>query len=249
MSLKLHWQTGQWITSGAQLALLAIGAQTESRAGWLATLALMAAISLIAWAGAVKRRRAIADTPTSRIASAAQGYVELQGTGRPLEGLPLVSPLTALPCLWYRYTTEEKDSDNKWKVVDQGESEASFLLDDDSGICVVDPVGGEIYSQHREQWTRGDSRHTEWKLIKGDPIYALGEFRTLAGGDGLLDPAEELKLLLAEWKKNPAELHRRFDLNGDGQLDQDEWLLVRQAARREVEKLHQQARAQPSVNI
>ena len=134
---KLHWQTGQWITSGAQLALLVIGAQTESPLGWSVCLGLMALLSLWAWSGALRRRRAITDTPTSRIASAAQGYVELQGNGRPMAGLPLVSPLSGGRCLWYRNTTEQKDSENQWKVINRDESEASFVLDDGSGLGQV----------------------------------------------------------------------------------------------------------------
>jgi len=249
VDFKRHWQTGQWVTSGAQLALLAIGAQFESPTGWMACLALIALISIFAWVGALKRRRAMADTPTSRIASAAQGYVELQGSGRPLDGLPLRSPLSASPCLWFRNITEQKDSDNKWRTISQEESHASFIVDDGSGQCAVDPAGAEIHTGHKRQWSEGDYRHTEWQLRPGDPLYALGEFRTLTGGDGLLDPAEELKLLLAEWKKDPEELHRRFDLNGDGQLDMEEWALARQAARREVEKMRRDIGAQPDLHL
>ena len=249
MLVRLQREYGQLVTSGAQVALVVFGFQMHSRLGWLGCLALVGGISLAAWASAIKWRRAINDTPTSRIASAAQGYVELQGSGLPLGGLPLLSPRMALPCLWYRYTTEEKDSDGKWKVVDRGESEASFLVDDGSGQCLVDPAGAEILTRHKESWSSGDQRHTEWKLLKGDPIYALGDFKTLHGGDALLDPAEDLKNLLGEWKANPRELHRRFDLNGDGQLDMEEWALARQAARREVEKLHQEVRAQPELNV
>lgn len=246
---KLHWQTGQWITSGAQLALLVIGAQTESPLGWSVCLGLMALLSLWAWSGALKRRRAIADTPTSRIASAAQGYVELQGNGRPMAGLPLVSPLSGGRCLWYRNTTEQKDSENQWKVINRDESEASFVLDDGSGLCAVDPAGAEIHTRHKQQWSEGDYRHTEWTLRDGDDIYVLGGFHTRGGGDALLDPAEDLKQVLAEWKRNPEELHRRFDLNGDGELDMEEWRLARQAARREVAQLHRQARAVPDIHL
>lgn len=249
MLVRLQREYGHLVTSGAQVALVVFGFQLHSRLGWLGCLGLIALISLAAWASAIKRRRAIDDTPTSRIASAAQGYVELQGSGQPLAGLPLLSPRTALPCLWYRYTTEEKDAEGKWRVVDRGESDASFILDDGSGQCLVDPVGAEILSTHKENWTTGDHRHTEWLLLKGDPVYALGYFKTLHGGDALLDPAEDLKNILTEWKRDPRELHRRFDLNGDGQLDLEEWQLARQAARREVERQHRQARAQPDMNM
>ena len=91
MILSFRKSYGQLITSGAQLVLFAIGAQAESREGWVACLALIAAISLCAWMSALRRRRAITDTPTSRIASAAQGYVELSGSGRPLDHPPLLS--------------------------------------------------------------------------------------------------------------------------------------------------------------
>ena len=75
---------------------------------------------------------------TSKVASAAQGYVELIGSGRPLAGAPLISPVSQLPCLWYRYKIERKTSDNKWVLEDKGESDASFILEDGTGECVVD---------------------------------------------------------------------------------------------------------------
>lgn len=251
--ISLHfqhpWQAGQWVTSGAQLALLLVGAQTDSPLGWSICLGLMALLSLWAWSGALQRRRAVTDTPTSRIASAAQGYGELQGRGRPMGGLPLVSPLSGSPCLWYRNVTEQRNSEHKWEVINRSESEASFILDDGSGQCAVDPQGAEIHSNHKRHWSEGDYRYTEWSLREGDELYVLGGFRTQGGGDALLDPAADLGLILGEWKRDRAELLRRFDLNGDGELDMDEWRLARQAARREVDKLHRQARAVPDIHL
>ncbi len=119
MTLSLRQSYAQFITSGGQLVLLFIGLKAESREGWIVCLALIAAISLIAWMSTLRRRRAITDTPTSRIASAAQGYVELLGAGRPLDYPPLLSHLTHLPCLWYRYQVEEKKGD-KWQKVSSG---------------------------------------------------------------------------------------------------------------------------------
>lgn len=248
MILALRKGYGQLITSGAQLALLFIGLKTESRAGWVASLSLIALISLPAWMSTVKRRRAITDTPTSRIASAAQGYVELQGTGKPLDYPPLLSHLTALPCLWYRYQVEEKKGNDKWETIDRGESQASFIIDDDSGRCVVDVEGAEIITRHKETWTVGEYRNTEWKLLIDDRIYALGEFRTLGGGSVELDANQDLNALLADWKKDKAGLLKRFDLNADGEIDVQEWGLARQAARREVARMHREARNDPDVH-
>lgn len=249
MIVRLRREYGQLVTSGAQLLLLAAGAQLESRAGWLACLALMALISLCAWASALRRRRAVSDTPTSRIASAAQGYAELNGRGRPLDGAPLVSHLSGLPCLWYRYRVEQRTDDNKWRTIDSGESQSSFILDDGSGRCVVDVEQAEILTRHKETWTRDDYRNTEWKLLIDDPVYALGEFATLGGGNLELDVRQDLNGLLAEWKKDRGRLLERFDLDGDGSLDMREWELARRAARREVEKQHRAARAEADVHL
>ena len=44
-----------------------------------------------------KRALVIEDTPTSRIRSAAQGYVELQGWGEQMDGPPIVAPFSNIP--------------------------------------------------------------------------------------------------------------------------------------------------------
>lgn len=248
MIAALRREYGQFITSGAQIALLLIGAQTESRTGWLICVTLMAAISLIAWRSTLRRRRAIADTPTSRIASAAQGYVELRGTGVPLDGPPLRSQLRARPCLWYRYLVEEKSGSEKWRTVSRGESDASFIVDDGSGHCVIDVEGAEILTRHKDSWAQDRCRYTEWALLAGDPIYAIGEFHSIGGATLELDAGHDVGALLGEWKKNPAELLKRFDLNADRRIDMGEWALARQAARREIDRQHRDTRNAADVH-
>ena len=248
MIVSLRREYGQFITSGAQLLLLLVGAKLESRAGWLFCVGLMAAISLVAWLSTLRRRRAIADTPTSRIASAAQGYVELRGTGRPLDDPPLLSHLTSLPCLWYRYQVEEKSGSEKWHTVSSGESDVALILEDGSGRCLIDVDGAEILTRHKESWARDDRRYTEWKLLINDPLYALGEFRSIGGATLELDAGSDIKTLLAGWKNDQPTLLKRFDLNADGAIDINEWSLARRAARREVEKQHRQARQEADLH-
>ena len=220
----------------------------RSHRGWLFCFSAIAFISVFAWLSALSRLRAIRNTPTSKIASAAQGYVELIGRGQPCGDTPLLSKLNLLPCLWYRYKIEHRDSENKWKVVDSGETSDSFLLRDDTGTCVVDPEQAEIITRHHEQWRKGDFRYTEWNLIKGDQLYVIGQFRTQVCALEF-DSRAELNALLAEWKKDMPALHARFDLNNDGMLDMDEWMLARQAAKREISKKMREAQAQPDINI
>jgi len=248
MIVRLRREYGQFITSGAQLLLLLVGAKLESRTGWLVCVGAMAAISLVAWLSTLRRRRAIADTPTSRIASAAQGYVELRGTGRPLDDPPLRSHLTSLPCLWYRYQVEERSGGEKWHTVSSGESDVALILEDGSGRCLIDVDGAEILTRHKESWAKDDRRYTEWKLLINDPLYALGEFRSIGGATLELDAGSDIKTLLADWKNDQPTLLKRFDLNADGAIDITEWSLARRAARREVERQHRQARQETDLH-
>ena len=248
MLVTLRREYAQLVTSGAQLLLLFAGAQLESRNGWLFCIAAIASISFFAWLSALNRLRAVRDTPTSKVASAAQGYTELIGRGQPFCGTPLISKLRVMPCLWYRYKIEHRDSENKWKSVDSGESNDSFVLRDETGDCVIDPEQAEIITKHRDQWQEGDYRYTEWKIINNDKLYVIGEFRTWSGAVEF-DSRAELNALLAEWKQDKPALHARFDLNGDGELDMNEWLLARQAAKREVAKKKLEVQAQPDIHI
>jgi hypothetical protein len=247
MLVSLRRSYAELITSGAQLTLLFIGIHVGSHEGWLASLGLMAAISIVAWLSALKRLRAIRDTPTSRVASAAQGYVELAGRGKPF-GEPMISTLSRLPCLWHRYRIDEKNDDNEWRTIDKGESTEPFLLDDGSGTCIVDPSDAEILTKYKDTWREAQFRYTEWKLINSDRLYVIGEFRTRSGAVEF-DGRAELDALLAEWKQDKPALHARFDLNGDGELDMQEWMLARQAARREVAKKQREAHAQPDIHL
>lgn len=248
MLATLRREYAQLVTSGAQLLLIIIAAQFNTHIGWLFCLGLIAFISLFAWMSALRRLRVLRDTPTSRIASAAQGYVELAGRGKPMPDKPLLSKLTGLPCLWYRYKIERRGSKNEWHTEESDESNGFFMLEDESGRCVIDPSGAEIHTHHKETWTKSDYRYTEWLLLQPDSIYTIGHFRTFGGSGVELDANEEVKNVLAEWKQNMPELHKRFDLNNDGELDMQEWMLARQAAKREAAKRMVAERAQPDVN-
>ena len=245
---SLKRQYGQFITSGAQLILIFIGLRFHNPKVWLWCLGLMALISLFACLSALYRFRTIKDTPTSRISSAAQGYVELIGRGKNLDGTPVISTLTYLPCLWYRYKVEQKNAKNEWATHSSGESDSPFLLHDSSATCVVDPSGAEIITTNKDVWTKGDFRYTEWKLLNIDMIYAIGEFKTFGGSTDTRQTSDEIKTVLAEWKENMPDLLTRFDLDKNGTLDMQEWALARSAARREAEKRVAEARAEPDTN-
>lgn len=237
------------VTSGAQLLLLLIGLYVRTREGWLYCLSAIALISIFAWLSALKRLRAMRDTPTSKIASAAQGYVELTGRGESVGGAPLLSDLSRVPCLWCRYQIDQRVNDRDWRKIEGGETCDSFLLRDESGVCVIDPEHAEISTSHFRQWIEDDCRYSEWKLLPRDSIYVIGQFRTEDGSTQAFDSRAELNDLLAEWKKDKPRLLARFDLNQDGELDMDEWSLARQAAKRAVEKMKQEAQLLPELHF
>lgn len=248
MLTELSRGYAQLITSGGQLLLLFIGIKLESTLGWVCCLGLMAFISLFAWYSTLKRLRIITGTPTSRVASAAQGYVELSGRGK-LGNPPLISKLRVLPCLWYRWQVEERGSKEEWHTLDKGESADPFILDDGTGLCVVDPEHAEIITKHRDQWTQAGYRYTEWKLIQEDSIYVIGEFKTRGGSEETVSHEQLVKDVLAEWKMDNADLLKRFDLDNNGVLDIREWALARSAAKREAEKRLNEMRALPDTNF
>jgi len=144
--LPVRW-TAEWrhdyanfALGGGNLAILLLGFQLHSHLGWQISFALVGLTSFWAWFANLKRYRTVADTPTSRIASAPQGYIELVGRGSQPPGDNLISPVNGLPCLWYRYRIERKNGD-RWEYVESGISHDTFGVDDGSGSVLVDPDG------------------------------------------------------------------------------------------------------------
>ncbi len=201
--------------------------------------------------------RMIEDTPTSRVRSAAQGYVELAGRCRPLPGSTNLAPLTQRPCVWWQYRIQRRTGSGgpsrtraQWQTVSSGRSEQPFLLDDGSGECIVQPGGAEVLTTETTTWY-GDTpwptaapgvrrpfgepeyRYHESRIYEHERLLALGQFRTVTG-DADRDDGAEAGALLAEWKDDQAALAARFDTDRDGQVSLEEWERARAEARRTV---------------
>src|SRR5260370_8017356 len=76
---------------------------------WLLVIGLAAVAVYSFWYAfkAWAKNRVIEDTPTSRVRSAAQGYVELSGRGVLPADSPNKGPLTGIPCTWCRSKIDE----------------------------------------------------------------------------------------------------------------------------------------------
>ncbi|MBI3432253.1 MAG: hypothetical protein HY018_08605 [Hydrogenophilales bacterium] len=233
---------------GGNLLILLLGFKLQSGIGWQISFALIGLTSFWAWFANLKRYRTVADTPTSRIASAPQGYIELVGRGCQPPGDGLVSPVSGLPCLWYRYRIERKNGD-RWEYVESGTSHDTFGVSDGSGQVLVDPEGAEILTSHKQVSNAGGYRKTEWTLIESEPIYVIGEHVTLGGPNAVLDKKADLATLLAEWKQDKTALLARFDADRDGEISLDEWERARQAASDEVDRTHLDIRMKDGIHL
>jgi hypothetical protein len=233
---------------GGNLAILLLGIQFKSVSGWKITLVLVVLTSFWAWYANLKRYRTVADTPTSRIASAPQGYIELVGRGQQPPGATLFSPITGLPCLWFRYHIERKDGD-RWEHVESGISHDTFGISDGSGHLLVDPEGAEIMTSRKQVSNTGGYRKTEWTLVEGETIYVIGEHVTLGGPNAVLDKKADLGTLLDEWKRDKTALLSRFDANRDGEISLDEWERARQAASDAVDRAHLDIRLSDGIHL
>jgi Zn-finger nucleic acid-binding protein len=92
------------------------------------------------------RKRLIESIPTSTIRALAMGLVEISGHAQPVESL-LSSPFSALPCVFYAYTVEERVGSGKqrrWKTIAKGTSEQPFFVSDATGRVLVVPLGAEL---------------------------------------------------------------------------------------------------------
>jgi hypothetical protein len=241
-SSKLH-QPG-WLSGGFHFLIIALAVHAESAEVWPFALTAMAVVSFCAWAANYRRYRQIHDLPTSKVMSAAQGYVELSGKSRLLPGHPVVSQLSHQTCCWYAYSIEEKNSKDQWSTVESGKSVEHFLLVDATGQCIISPEGAEVLTQLHKCWTSGDRRYNEWLMLEGANCYAIGEFSTKsATATAAADERADVGELLTGWKADQKQLLARFDLDKDGKIDVKEWELARLQAQREVRGRHGEARS------
>lgn len=215
------------------------------------------------------RARIIEDTPTAKVRSAHQGYVELEGQARSLPDQPVLAPLTKTACVWYRFKIEREKhssrSGSHWSEVESGRSETPFIFNDETGECLVDPRRAEVTPVLKKVWYGTSKwpgiqdrqgffgeligkryRYTEERIEDGD-VYILGWFDTLRSTDTSL--SEELSGLLRSWKQDRPELLSRFDANGDGRIDENEWQRARQTARRQLIEDRAVRSAQPATNV
>jgi hypothetical protein len=214
------------------------------------SLASVAVLAGLAWLGKLRRARAIAELATSRIASAAQGYVEVMGRASVDHDRLIYTPLGGVQCIWYRYRLFSKDNAKRqWRQIESGVSSATFDISDSTGACTVDPDHAEVVGPQVRTTYPGENKLVEELLFAGSTIYVLGDFSTIGGASTALSVREDVGALLTHWKQDRADLNQRFDLDRNGTVDLQEWELARQLATKTVERQHREIRQQPGVHL
>jgi len=224
----------------------------------LTILIIGAGLSLMFSLRLFHRARLIEDMPTSKIRSCTQGYVELYGTAKWMDGPEIHAPLSGQPCVWYAFTVEEyvAHSKHKWRQIDNGVSDHLFILEDDTGSCVINPEDAEVTPSSSNTWygskrirpvthtspldilsstllqSREKYRYTEQRLDQYESLYAIGEYTSMGTSyqQNLKDSAAAYLRELKQDKEKLAE----YDQNQDGEIDQQEWETARQDAKRIV---------------
>ena len=222
----------------------------------------------------LKKARYLLDTPTSKVRSAAQGYVELYGVLK--EGEQLISaPLTGEQCVWWSFAIDEQvrsgKNNKRWQSVENASSAALLCLNDSTGDCLIDPQGAHVLPLTKQVWYGAERhprqqvprrnileamligvkryRYTEQRLHANEPLYAIGDFVTRGGGQEAFDLTATQGAVIREWKGDYDGLLRRFDHDRNGQLDQQEWQKVRDAAAITAQQLHRQRSADPAQHF
>lgn len=189
----------------------------------------------------LRLKRKIENTPTSRIRSLAMGMVEVKGRAR--RRYALVSPMSHLPCVFYRLTRYRRDKNERWRVTSVTASDhVPFLLEDDTGRVEVDPRQARVRAGTRQEGAPGQmamsrlaSDHTEkWveeTIVEGTQLYILGFAASKKEGQPTV--RQKVRQALRALKQNPDRL-RTFDADGDGHISAAEWDRARAATEEEV---------------
>lgn len=228
-----HGQFSPWLFGGVHILLLTLALKLNVRVVWDYALLGMILTSFIAWASCFYRLRQVEDIPTSKIGSAAQGYVELFGRTAD-NGALLYSPSFHLRCCWFRNEIHRRDSKGRWQRESGYESDDPFLLRDGTGECLIRPEGAEIIGVHCDTRIKGDLKHMEWTIIPNTQLYAIGQFVTTTPIRPDLERRHAIWKTLTDWKQDPERM-RSLDVNGNGQVDLPEWDLARRKAHEQVD--------------
>lgn len=202
-----------------------------------------------------RRYRVISGTATSKIRSAPQGYVELKGLGEWMPGDSIHSPFSGRRCLWYQCQIDRRERTGKnrtrWNNISNQVSDQIFHLVDETGKCAIDPESAHVEPEINNQWygSNQDCKHTpdsgfsfgqnnyrftEKIITLATEIYVIGHFQTKHHVPEETFIESEVTALIREWKLNPARYLSQYIDEAGGEIQDEVWGAINQAARRQI---------------
>lgn len=184
-----------------------------------------------------KTVRSLDDVPRSKIRSAPQGYVELHGTARPFTNI-LTAPYSGKKCMYFFYRIQT--AGRKTKVIHEDTAYTPFILEDETGTCLVDPEEADsVYPQlelhldikvkelpaelrDKVPWFRRTVHIIENLIEPGDRIVVTGQFKTYGKNTAALNLKEETKKVMYQLFRDKQSLLKKWDRDRDGKLDKAE---------------------------
>ncbi len=171
----------------------------------------------------------IEDIPTSKLRSVAAGFVEVKG--RITSDKPVISPVSGSPCVYFHYVKQEfviVGRHAKWRTIEAGEGMADFcVLRDETGEIGVNLKNASFFltTKYTTNTTFMDMqygligsdniRYVEEYILDNQTVYVLGTAKPVS-------KSVNYGKFLSEIKKDKNKM-KRFDLDGNGVIDAEEW--------------------------
>lgn len=176
----------------------------------------------------LREKNMIENIPPSPVRSVAMGLTAING--RAIQEGTLLAPLSGTHCVYYRYLVEEERRGRhgrEWVTVDQGASDTPFHVQDPTGRILIVPLGSEMLLGQDYRVIDRDTgllssrrRNTEWRIHPDDFVFVIGTVSKMH--DVVAEQRQELLQRLQQTKRDP-EAVKRFDLDGDGRINPQEW--------------------------
>jgi hypothetical protein len=182
---------------------------------WVQVVSAMASLPFL-WQAMrnLKLARILEDTPTSSIAHAQQGLVEVKGKTFSKAKNTLYVPMLEVPCVWYRFQAFYEHEHAGESDITFQESRQRIYLKDSTGECAIDPWQAEIMPKRtKRRIETGVTYQFSWIGVE-EYLYVIGWLDTLHPM-----PQTKDELVRNKLSENP-HLPRRY-----GQLTEPENLL------------------------
>jgi len=178
------------------------------------------------------KKRLIQNVPTSTVRAIPMGEVEIKGKAKAKNLLK--TPVSKIPCVFFRYVEEEWRKVGKsyrWVKTLDTTSRNIFYLVDDTGAVKILPDGAELNLVNNYVSREGNIRKTEYYILENEYLYVLGRAKKLPSIHEIENQIVEKKI--EQIIKNPDE-KIKLDKNRDMWIDENELTEVKEKIKEEA---------------